>query len=247
MTLAEAIAASPSVTPETLHRRCTPGVTPLRGVALLDVPAHPTARPLESPHQGTTIQGGTGMSAEFEQLLKTIEGLPEPLRAQIVDAEIIVSPAPVNQHAYVISRLREAIGKMDGLIALEATTVGLGATEEAYIPDLACYAVSDLDPQAWLNPAHALVMAVEVVSGADRGNAARRDRRDKVRGYAASGVPLYLLVDRPRRAVVLHSVPKYSEQAKSERYSHITQVGFGDPLELPEPFGRTVDTGQFTG
>lgn len=221
---------------------------PSIGVALLDVPAHRTGRPPEPPNQGTTVQGGTGMNTEFEQLLKIIEELPESVRAQIVDGEIIVNaPTPVFQHAFVVCRLRKLIGKVDALIALEVTTVELGATEEAYIPDLAYYVLGDLDPQEWLNPAHSLVMAVEVVSGRDGSNAARRDREDKARGYAASGVPLYLLVDRPRRAVVLHSVPKYSEQAKGDRYTHITQVGFGDPLELPEPFGRTIDTAQFAG
>ena len=188
------------------------------------------------------------MTTESEQLYKIIEALPETLRAEIVDGEIIVNAAtPLNQHAFVVSRLRKVIGEVDGLIALEVTTVELTATQEAYVPDLAYYLLGDLDPQQWLNPAHALVLAVEVVSGLDGSNAARRDRKDKARGYAASGVPLYLLVDRPRRLVVLHSTPKYSEQAKADRYSHITQIGFGDQLELPEPFSRTIDTSQFVG
>ena len=55
--------------------------------------------------------------------------------------------------------------------------------------------IEELDPDVWLNPASALVMAVEVVSGKDNGAAAQRDRKHKARGYGASGVPMYLLVD----------------------------------------------------
>jgi Uma2 family endonuclease len=187
------------------------------------------------------------MSTTTDLLHKIIEEmLPDTVRAEIVDGELIVNAAgPFNRHAFVISRLREAIGSVPGLIALEVTTVSLPATEEEFVPDLAYYRYDELDPDAWLNPASALVMAVEVVSCRDNGSAARRDREHKKRGYAASGVPLYLPVDQPRRTAVLHTTPLYVPDAKASRYSVTVQAPYDGSLGLPEPFNRTLDTSIF--
>ncbi len=190
---------------------------------------------------------GTRVNAVTDRLHKIVdECLPDTVRAEIIDGELIVNAmTPPTGHALSISGLRRAIGSADGLIELERTTVSLPATEEEYVPDLAYYRFAELDPDAWLNPASALVMAVEVVYGRDDGNAARRDRKDKARGYAASGVPIYLLIDQPRKQAVLHSEPRCIADAKGSRYSRIVYVTYGETLELPEPFNRTIDTSIF--
>jgi Uma2 family endonuclease len=187
------------------------------------------------------------MSVTNDLLHKVVEEmLPDTVRAEIIDGELIVNAAsPFNRHNFVISHLRDAIGPVQGLIALETSSVFLPATEDEYIPDLAYYVFNELDPDIWLNPASALVMAVEVVSGKDNSNAARRDREYKAQGYAASGVPLYLLVDRPRRMALLHSLPRYVPDAKADRYSVTVRASYGERLELPEPFSRTIDTSIF--
>lgn len=187
------------------------------------------------------------MSVTTDLLNKVIEEvLPDTVRAEIVDGELIVNAAtPFNRHAFVVIHLRDAIGPVDGLIAFENSTVSLPATDEEFIPDLSYYSYEDLDPDVWLNPASALVMAVEVVSGKDNSAAAQRDRKHKARGYAASGVPLYLLVDQPRKQAVLHSEPHYAPSETGNRYSRIVNVTYGEPLELPEPFSRTIDTSIF--
>lgn len=186
------------------------------------------------------------MSVTSDYLHKVIEDLPDNMRAEIIDGDIILNAAtPFVRHAFVISNLRDAVGRVEGLIALEMTTVVLPATEDEFIPDLAYYSFEDLDPDVWLVPAKALVMAVEVLSGKDNSPAARRDRKDKAYSYAASGVPLYLLVDQARKTVVLHSKPAYNADVKRDRYSTLVQVPYGDSLQLPEPFNLTLDTGIF--
>lgn len=187
------------------------------------------------------------MSVITDQLNKVIEEvLPDTVRAEIVDGELIVNAAtPFFRHAFVINHLRDAIGNVPELIALEMTTVSLPATEEEFIPDLAYYRLDDLDPDVWLAPPQSLVMAVEVVSGKESGTAALRDRKHKARGYAASGVPLYLLIDQPRKQAVLHSQPHYVPDVKGSRYSKTFNITYGEPLELPEPFNRTIDTSIF--
>lgn len=58
-------------------------------------------------------------------------------------------------------------------------------------------------------------------------------------------MPLYVLVDQPRKQVVLHCEPHYSPSENCSRYSRIANVTYGEPLELPEPFSRTIDTSVF--
>lgn len=187
------------------------------------------------------------MSANTELLNSLIEEvLPDTVRAEIVDGELIVNAAsPFNRHALVVRDLRRAIGDIPELVELEMTTVSLPATDEEFIPDLAYYRFGELDLDVWINPASALVLAVEVVSGRNNSAAAQRDRKHKTRSYAASGVPFYLLVDQPRKQVVLHSEPHYVPDADGSRYSRIVNVTYGEPLELPEPFSRTIDTSIF--
>lgn len=179
-------------------------------------------------------------------LLMALKDLPVTMRAEIIAGEIIVNArTPPLWHALAVRHLREALGRVEDLIPLERTSVMLPATEEAFIPDLAYYSFKVLDPDIWLVPANALVMAVEVLSGKDNSPAARRDRKDKAYSYAASGVPLYLLVDQARKTVVLHSKPAHNTDAKRDRYSTLVQVPYGDSLQLPEPFNLALDTGIF--
>jgi Uma2 family endonuclease len=187
------------------------------------------------------------MSTITDQLNQVIEEiLPDTVRAEIIDGELIVNAAsPFNRHALVVRDIRRAIGDVDGLVELEMTTVSLPATDEEFIPDLAYYRYDELDLDVWVNPASALVMAVEVVSGRDNSNAARRDRKDKAHSYAASGVPLYLLIDQPRKLVVLHSEPHYVPDVKGSRYSRLAHTMYGETLELPEPFSRAINTSIF--
>ncbi|HEV2347992.1 MAG TPA: Uma2 family endonuclease [Actinocrinis sp.] len=187
------------------------------------------------------------MSVTTDLLNRVIEEmLPDTVRAEIVDGELIVNAAsPFNRHALVVRDLRRAIGDVAELVELEMTTVSLPSTDEEFIPDLAYYRFDELDLDVWINPATALVMAVEVVSGKDNSTAAQRDRKHKTRSYAASGVPLYLLIDQPRKQVVLHSEPHFVPGATGSRYSRIVNITYGEPLELPEPFSRTIDTSIF--
>lgn len=118
-------------------------------------------------------------------LLMALKDLPVTMRAEIIAGEIIVNArTPPLWHALAIRHLREALGRVEDLIPLERTSVMLPATEEAFIPDLAYYSFKVLDPDIWLVPANALVMAVEVLSGkatALRPDATGRTRRTAMR------------------------------------------------------------------
>jgi hypothetical protein len=79
-----------------------------------------------------------------------------------------------------------------------------------------------------------VLMVVEITSH-DR-DTDQRDRIDKPIGYAAIDIPVYLLIDRDRQTVVVHSEPK------DGRYQRAPSYPWGDPVELPAPVGFTLDT-----
>lgn len=76
----------------------------------------------------------------------------------------------------------------------------------------------------WSDPDQVL-MTVEVTSY-DR-DTDRRDRHDKPRAYARTGIPVYLLIDRDAGEVVVYSRPEDGVYSFRERHQ------FGKPVELP--------------
>jgi Uma2 family endonuclease len=58
----------------------------------------------------------------------------------------------------------------------------------------------------------------------------------KVRLYADAGVPVYLVVDRKRAEVLVHSEPR------DGRYGTVVTRKVGETIHLPEPLGLDLDT-----
>ncbi|WP_406438717.1 Uma2 family endonuclease [Streptomyces sp. NBC_00631] len=80
----------------------------------------------------------------------------------------------------------------------------------------------------------AALMAVEVTSWDS--DAAQRDRVDKPDGYAAAGIPVYVLVDRDDCTVTVFTHPE------DGRYRQQLNQPFGATLDIPEPVNITLDT-----
>ncbi|MDH6138353.1 Uma2 family endonuclease [Kitasatospora sp. GP30] len=85
----------------------------------------------------------------------------------------------------------------------------------------------------WADPAPVL-MAVEVTSYDSDTDA--RDRRDKVRAYAETDIPVYLLIDRDSCEALVYSDPV------DGTYRSLVRRPFGDEVELPAPVGMVLDT-----
>lgn len=84
----------------------------------------------------------------------------------------------------------------------------------------------------WSDPAGVLTV-VEVTS-----TRPGRDRAEKPDGYAAVGVPVYLLVDRERHELVVHFNPEKG------RYRDVhTTTGLGEEPRPPHPVGIVLETG----
>ncbi|MFF9485990.1 Uma2 family endonuclease [Streptomyces sp. NPDC014676] len=82
--------------------------------------------------------------------------------------------------------------------------------------------------------AEGVLMTVEVTS--HDADTHQRDRVEKPGGYAAAGIPVYLLVDREDRTVTVFSDPE------DGRYRLQVNKPFGAVIDLPDPVNITLDT-----
>ncbi|MET7692714.1 Uma2 family endonuclease [Streptomyces sp. NPDC005483] len=78
------------------------------------------------------------------------------------------------------------------------------------------------------------VLMVEITSHDSDTN--RGDRVEKPDGYAAAGIPVYLLIDRDDCSVVVFNQPR------DGRYRHEEKLPFGATVRLPEPVGFALDS-----
>jgi len=85
----------------------------------------------------------------------------------------------------------------------------------------------------WADSRHVL-MVVEVTSYDT--DTDKRDREQKPRAYAESGIPVYLLIDRETGETLVHSEPE------SGVYSKLVRRPFGKRVELPSPVGMVLET-----
>ncbi|MFJ4092674.1 Uma2 family endonuclease [Kitasatospora sp. NPDC089913] len=189
---------------------------------------------------------------ELEEYLR----LPDDgTRVEVVGGEIVVSPAPVVTHAVFLAHIDRPFTRATvpdpsyPWRAMQGVKLDLVETGDGYIPDLV---IVDAEVEeralagdiARLYP-HDIAMVVEVTSPSN----ARHDRRPmfgrqvkptKWNGYARSGVPFYLLVDRdPRQpGVKLFGEPNTAEAT----YEVLGEWKFGEAVRLPEPFSIEIDT-----
>ncbi|WP_344288478.1 Uma2 family endonuclease [Streptomyces synnematoformans] len=161
--------------------------------------------------------------------------LPEGYRAELIEGEIVVSPPPDRDHEDIVGKLMWLIARESATQLYAPGTVGLITPHGRFIPDATVGAWGSFHgSESWAEPS-GVVMTVEVTSVRTD-----KDRGPKRRGYAAAGIPLYLLVDRSNTTTTLYSEPS------GEDYRQHSRVPFGKELDLPAPFSFTLDTSVFT-
>lgn len=178
--------------------------------------------------------------ADIEQLWQSLD-LPGH-RVELIDGQIVVSPTASRWHAKAVTQLIYQLSQLAqarGWEVLTNLTMHIPATRERLVPDLMVVpdGAPGFGPDEVLAPG--VLLVAEVVSPSSR----RGDREDKLRTYARTGIPLYLLID---RFAIPPSVTVFSGPG-SEGYSRTRTAAARQPLRLPEPLGIDLDTARLLG
>ncbi|QGV79931.1 Uma2 family endonuclease [Streptomyces ficellus] len=170
---------------------------------------------------------------DFEELARAA---PETVTLEFIGGRLKVKPVPDGDHAeitmWLIRQCMQQRPELDlhpkqGLL-VESYRKGRARPDGALAP--VGYFAGHGD---WADAAGVL-MTVEVTSFDSDTDS--RDRREKGIGYAQTGIPVFLLVDRSSDTVTVHSEPSHGTYQKHVSYK------YGDTVTLPDPVGITLDT-----
>lgn len=174
-----------------------------------------------------------------DQLAATADSftVPEGFRVEIIEGDIIVSPARRGWEALNVGTLQRELrpALRDGLADAEMVRLDLPETRQRYVPDVVVAPNYMLDTDDGLLPASSAVLVAEVTAP----GRTEINRVKKLHGYLIAAVPNYLLIDRADNTVSLFTDPDGAV------YRRHLQVPFGEIIDLPAPFEGAIDTGRF--
>lgn len=160
----------------------------------------------------------------------------EGVRLEFINGKLGAKPLPDGDHDEIFQWLLEQVlAQLPGVrlypeIGLLVDAYGGGrARTDAVVAARRAFAGQG----RWKTP-EAVLMVVEVTrfdSDSDR-----RDREEKPRAYAETGIPVYLLIDRESQELIVYSRPRGSV------YSSCVRLPIGEPFELPDPVEITLNT-----
>lgn len=176
---------------------------------------------------------------DFEALAEQAARTNEGLRLEFVYGKLGVKAVPDGGHGRIIQWLmriciqaRPELYLHDQGLRIETYRKGRARPDGVLAPNETFVAEGE-----WADP-EPVLMVVEVTSYDS--DTDRRDRVEKPRAYAESGIPVYLLIDRDTREVTVYSEPD------GVRYERTLTVPFGKHAALPDPVGITLDTAALT-
>ncbi|MER0482554.1 Uma2 family endonuclease [Streptomyces sp. Edi2] len=174
----------------------------------------------------------------FEEAARIFARLDKGARLEFIDGKIRSKAVPDGDHGRIVEWLtricRQARPELrlcpDQGLKVQKCREGRARPDGELAPGGVFVGQSE-----WADP-DPVLMTVEVT--AYDSDTDRRDRVEKPRVYAETGIPLYLLVDREARQVAVHSEPD------DGRYENVRTVRYGKKIHLPDPVGITLDTEQ---
>lgn len=170
---------------------------------------------------------------EFEQLARHAS---KGIKLEFIYGKLGAKPMPDGDHTEIVQwlikhfcRTRPDLSLYPGTeLKVEAYRGGRAIPDAVLAPER-----SFIGQPLWKNP-DPVLMAVEVTSFDS--DTDRRDRIQKPRAYAETGIPVYLLIDRDRCETFVYSEPVNGV------YSSVQSVPVGESVELPSPVGTILDT-----
>jgi Uma2 family endonuclease len=174
----------------------------------------------------------------FERIAEFAAHEDETVRFEFIDGRIGLTKVTNGKHGELAMWLAFRLKHERPDLTLNVTGQGLKA--EAYRkgrarPGGVLAPVGYFTEQGeWADP-DGVLMTVEITSyDSDTHN---RDRVEKPRAYAEAGIPVYLLIDREHRLMLVHSQPD-----TELGYLDIHTVRLGDKVTLPAPVNIDLDT-----
>ncbi|MFE3542195.1 Uma2 family endonuclease [Nocardia sp. NPDC059177] len=173
---------------------------------------------------------------EFEELARVAGRVSEGVRLEFVEGKLGAKAVPDGDHDCVLEWLmRILLGLRPELwlfpergLKIDSYRTGRARPDGTLAPT----GIFAGQPE-WADP-EPVLMVVEVTSHDQ--DTDRRDRSEKPRAYARTGIPVYLLIDREKGCVVVRSNPVDGE------YERILIQPFGAEVPIPDPVGITLDT-----
>lgn len=176
------------------------------------------------------------LTEEFEELARIGARVSEGLRLEFIDGKMGVKAVPDGDHDRIVLWLARICMQhrpelwlhVERGLMVEQYRSGRARPDGSFAPDDAFVGQGE-----WADPAPVL-MVVEVTSYDSDTDG--RDRKEKPRAYAETGIPVYLLIDRDNCLVSVFSEPD------GQRYETVRTVPFGKDIDLPDPVGITLHT-----
>ncbi|MFE0458522.1 Uma2 family endonuclease [Kitasatospora sp. NPDC058965] len=172
---------------------------------------------------------------EFEEFALIAGRLAMGIRFELVDGRVGVKHVADGDHGRIIQWLLRICIQARPELFLHSQGLRIQPYRGGFaIPDGSLAPADAFVGQGeWADPDQVLLV-VEVTSYDTDTNL--RDRVDKPRAYAETGIPVYLLIDRDSGEVKVHSEPD------GTRYGRVLSVPFGKTVALPSPVDITLDT-----
>ncbi|WP_405681541.1 Uma2 family endonuclease [Streptomyces sp. NBC_01238] len=172
----------------------------------------------------------------FEDLARHAIRTEEALRLEFVNGKLGVKAAPDGDHGRIIEWLTRLCMQADPdrwLYAEQGLRIETYRKGNARPDGALARSGAFVGQGEWAGP-DGVLMVVEVTSYDE--DTDRRNRVEKPRAYAETGIPVYLLIDRDTCEVKVHSQPD------GVRYEQVVTVPYGKTVELPDPVGIELDT-----
>ncbi len=145
-------------------------------------------------------------------------------KVEITGGMITLALPPVEQHAWAIVGIARQLNAQlprthPGRIAHAGANLEDASWGRLRVPDLMVFAEAALEGGEPVLLPHEVLLVVEIVPE----SAPATDHHNKVRDYAAMGIPLYLLVDPRKGTGIVHDEPGYTSRK---------EFAFGDTVTV---------------
>ncbi|MGW7005190.1 Uma2 family endonuclease [Streptomyces sp. NPDC054933] len=175
------------------------------------------------------------MTVELERVHSVLEHfeVPEGLKAEVIEGEIVLSPLRTFHLGSIFEILRQITPQLPVDVWFGGDNITPFPEEDSELClDITLMPKSEYERNLAVYPVDIIQGAFEVVSPTTR----KRDYGLKVHAYARAGIPLYIIADPYAAQLVVHHKPIDGE------YAYRQIVPYGERAEVPGDLPLTIDT-----